>query len=590
MDDGSLEAMESETDVQLPGGPRGRRIALALALLFGIALITTQVAAVFTENINWDEFALFLRVREGLDQGRIDGGGRPGLVSLMMIPFVRGCQDPIHVARMARLGWVAVTLAAFVGLYWLVLTFHRDRRERFGAAALALGALALVPVVLRFSVQVRTDQPALAAGLWGSVLLLASRRRLVLAIPAGLLWAIGYLCTQKLVYIAGLGALLGLADLWVRPAPRWRDGVRLLLCLLAYLAVLTAYRPIISLFFKPPGAPGLAEGLRALDYYRGFFGFRAYKAMLVTLLPHIGLGLLAATATCLALVRRHPARRALLAGWAVAAVGVVVGAVHAAAFPYFWMTLGVFPAVVLGIAWPDLQVMLAPHPLVHRALVPLCVAGMVILGAAAMLDRLRDTQRPQRDSLAFVGREFPPEAAGFNAEGALFCTRPPKSMPIYLTEQIKRRFFSGNGQKEIAWFIGELASRPIRYIVSTFAIQDFPIELRKYLFSHYVPYLSHVAVAGVDLRGPAGQTIVFEVIVSGRYRWRPRHPASATIVVDGNELPPGATVELALGWHRLTRTQAIGAGILAGDFSTEPDPDNGYAPFYSRAALADFGY
>src|SRR5258708_13277631 len=81
-------------------------------------------------------------------------------------------------------------------------------RHRAHDAWLGAALPGLFPAFLEWSIQVRTDQVALAGGAWGAVLLLASRRRAWLALVAGVAFGVGWLGTQKLAYIPVLAALL----------------------------------------------------------------------------------------------------------------------------------------------------------------------------------------------------------------------------------------------------------------------------------------------------------------------------------------------------------------------------------------------
>ena len=48
-----------------------------------------------------------------------------------------------------------------------------------------------------------------------------------------------------------------------------------------------------------------------------------------------------------------------MVAWAVLALGVAVLLFHAAAFSYFWMTLGLFPAVAFTLSRDSLRAALA---------------------------------------------------------------------------------------------------------------------------------------------------------------------------------------------------------------------------------------
>ena len=94
----------------------------------------------------------------------------------------------------------------------------------------------------------------------------------------------------------------------------------------------------------------MRNGLSSFDFYRKTIGWSQYRAMLPTLVPHfVLLGALAA-ATLVAWRRRGPLRPALTLAWLILILGVAVGSFHAAAFSYFWMTLGLFPALAFAVA------------------------------------------------------------------------------------------------------------------------------------------------------------------------------------------------------------------------------------------------
>ena len=80
----------------------------------------------------------------------------------MLLPFVADCDDEIRVLRRARLLWLAITLAFLVGLAAWLAQLSDDPRARVREAALGVALLALVPAFLEWSLQLRTDQIALA--------------------------------------------------------------------------------------------------------------------------------------------------------------------------------------------------------------------------------------------------------------------------------------------------------------------------------------------------------------------------------------------------------------------------------------------
>ncbi|MBW2694239.1 MAG: hypothetical protein JRE57_16690, partial [Deltaproteobacteria bacterium] len=206
----ALKPRVSKPDLNpMESGGNHRRHGLGLwALGLAVAAFAAlRIAAVYTVAGNWDEFGLFENASITHETGVLNGGGRPGLAQLVVLPLVADCDDEIEVLQRARLLWVFITLAYLIGVGVLVWYLKPERERRLADALLAVGLLALVPAFLEWSIQVRTDQIALAGGVWGGVALLVSTRRPILALVAGILFGIGLLSTQKLIYVA---ALIGL--------------------------------------------------------------------------------------------------------------------------------------------------------------------------------------------------------------------------------------------------------------------------------------------------------------------------------------------------------------------------------------------
>jgi hypothetical protein len=559
-----------------------RRISpnqLLAGILAGAALVllASQWRAIHTENVNWDEFVLLARAEMTTRTGRIYSGDRPGLATLILVPFVENCRDAVQAIVSARKLWLVFTAAYLAGVFALVTGTIGERRNWHGAA-LAVALVALVPVFLRWSLQVRADQPALLFACWGGVLLLASSRRRMLAIAAGALFGLGYLASQKAVYIAALSVLLLLTRLAREHASRTHAARRavesLVITAIGGVAVLASYGLLLSLFYVPPAQGTLGRTFDTFAFYRAVFGYGAYVAMLPTLVPH--LILVGATAGALLLaVRRSTASAGLLAAAVlVMLLGVGVGAFHAAAFPYFWMTLGVFPAVAAGIAFgPILE---AFDRRIGRTFVAVATALLLVSAARAILART-DTQEPQRDALAFIDRTFAPAIRGFQAEGALACRHDPNPFPIYFAETAGRLFGGVGGRLRAQAFIDEFRRRPVTFVVMH-RLYAFPPAIEQFWRTRYVLYRDEVMIPGRYVSGPVNASVDFEVIVPGTYRWQVAGATPARLVLGGSTIEPGSTVALDRGVHRLMLPDGAVGGRLVLAVDEEPQPEG--APFY----------
>ncbi|MGH9386929.1 MAG: hypothetical protein ACRD2N_21895 [Vicinamibacterales bacterium] len=210
--------------------------------------------------------------------------------------------------------------------------------------------------------------------------------------------------------------------------------------------------------------------------------------------------------------RRSTRSRSSLA-WFILLIGYAIGVTHGGAFPYFWMTLGVFPAVALGMAW-------GCHP-------PIVFTGRAMgtrrghrhspraLTATTYAQNQReDTQRVQRHALAFIERALP-GARGFHAEGALFCRPDPDPFPVYFADGVIRRPAGGANAEA---FIDEFRSRPVSFMIAH-RLFSFPEPIDEFWKSHYVLYRDEVMLPGRELRASRGDTLEFDVVVPGQYRW-----------------------------------------------------------------------
>jgi hypothetical protein len=557
-------------------------VARALATLVLLLALAAHLGAAFRYNVSWDEFALLDQADSTATTGRLHSGARPGLAVWLLVPLVQGCDDEIAVVRRARVLWAGITALALVGLGLLVAQLEPRRARRPEAALLAIALLACVPAFLATSLQVRTDQIALAGGTWGGFCLLASRRRSWLALAAGACFGVGFLGSQKLVYLLALAGLLALGQLRVARelAPR-REALRIALAGASFAAVLLAFELAITATFEVPaghaareGISGeyLESGLSLFEFYRRTIGWSEYREMLPSLAAQLAALAALAAATPRALRERGPAADPVLLAWAVLALGTGVALFHAAAFRYFWMTLGVFPAVAIALARDPIRAWLAARS--PRLLRPALAAFAALLAIPAAVEAallLRDTQSVQRESLAFVHRHFARSDAGFHPESALFCQAGRQKIRTHFSQKIYQRFAGPTRDANTARMLRTFRETPIHFIVQSFRLNQFPVELRRFWAENYQPYYASVFVAGRRLSGPRGSELAFEILVPGRYRWIPGgapHP----LAIGATELRAGEVVELAAGAHRARMLEDVADGMLVLDLSEPPGP------------------
>jgi hypothetical protein len=538
-----------------------------------------HVASIFTENINWDEFALLARVERMLATGAMQGAGRPGAIEIVLAPLVRGCGDAVIALREARLLSAFATFLAIFGLYVLACRVCSDRERPTRGAWLAVALLIFAMPFQRWSVQVRTDPFGVAWGIWGAVVWLGAMRRHRNAVIAGSLFGLGFLFTQKVLYVALLGGCLRAGAESREQQPKLRQlWMELALCGGALLSIIFVYRLIIPLFLEPPAQLGVGRALEIFDNYRKTFGFALYWGLLPALVPHLVLIALLVAATAVVLRAGKPRGRLVLS-WSLLGLAVAVACFHTATFPYFWMTLGLFPALALANAADEIACVLPAR--VRRFAIAVWTASLLVPTAVYALTLLDDTQRVQRDALGFVAREFGPDRNGFQLEGALACRHDPDPFQVYFRHHIERGF-SGPNAKEIPAFLQRFQNKPVHFLIQSHMLGFFPQPIRQFWAENYQPYFGPVFVVGrlVQNADPSR----WDVFAPGEYRWQSLDArGSSQLQVDGRTLRARETIELTRGAHSLA---AIGGpGRLV--FSVDAEPNWSAAPFYAPAAIRE---
>jgi hypothetical protein len=550
-----------------------RLAKLALGVL-AISYVVAHFVAGFREAANWDEFVMYRRAMDAATTGILDTGGRPGLGVLLLVPFVDGCDHVMSVVHGTRVLWGVFTLAALAGLFELL-----RRSVSWHAASLGVAAVALVPIFMRWSLHARTDQPAVAFALWGGVALLASRKRPWLSVMAGALIGTGYLFSQKAIYITALVAVVAAAPHFIERDVRWRrEGARVASMIVGAIVPIVVYRLVVAALYTVP-VISLESSLDQLSWYRTVLHWRLYPAMVSTVVAQIGLLALIIAAFVHSIVRDTAERRRLLVAVVVMVLGISVARFHTASFPYFWITLGMFPAVAIGLGLPGLQELMPRlwRPVVGVACLVLLAGGIWFGG-----ETLEDTQQAQEDVLDAV-EGLPREMRGFQVEGALVCRPDPAPIPAYLSSTIVAAFSGTNGERNARAFIQEHRDRPVSFVIMSHRLGTFPDWIKRFWAQHYVQYRSTLALAGRKIAGPAGSTHELDVIVPGTYRWMPSTPAR--LVGGGITLMAGETIQLTAGVKRFELLDGVEGGMLVIAVEAAPDPRE--RPFYPLSTILE---
>ena len=558
-----------------------RRVQVFAIVGFAVVLALAQLASIFTEAINWDEFALGYRVERTLGTGMLHGGGRPGVALLPLLPFIDGCTNSVEALRSARVFWLFLTAGYLVGVAVLVRTMRRDTEQSWQPAVLSVALLALVPAFLHWSLQVRTDHLALLCGVWSGVFALWSRSRAWLSLISGVLACAGFLCSQKLLYVGALVGVLVIGDLYVHREFRWRrELTRLGGAVLGVGVVAAAYVWLLPVWYDPMPTTAAGAQMDLFAWYRKVLGYRVYWAMLPTLIPHLVLMLVATVGTWRLVYRYRrqqegdnnarvsPCVRLVVVAWVVLGLGVAVGLFHAAAFPYFWMTLGLFPAVFITLAWSAI-VDVIPAFLRRYWTLPVWVA-LAATAIPAIFERLDDSQAAQRATMDFIDSAFPNGESGYQVEGALFCRNDREPFRARFTQHIQREFYAPSGtpkdreraDRNMRAFVEKFRTKSVTYVVFSHRLTQFPTRLRRFLLQNYLPHTHGVLVAGRMIAPREGVTQKVPIFVPGLYRWIPEPNLGTVLEIDGRQLAAFETLELASGEHVVRLSGESGGGGL----------------------------
>ena len=115
------------------------------------------------------------------------------------------------------------------------------------------------------------------------------------------------------------------------------------------------------------------------------------------------------------------------------------------------------------------------------------------------------------------------------------------------------------------------------FLLQSFRLNQFPVELRRFWAENYQPYRASVFVAGRHLAGARGERKEFELVVPGTYRWLP-YPDPRAVEIDGRRVGAGQVLALTPGAYTAHFVDDVPAGMLV--LAMEELPQGGNAPFY----------
>jgi hypothetical protein len=177
----------------------------------------------------------------------------------------------------------------------------------------------------------------------------------------------------------------------------------------------------------------------------------------------------------------------------------------------------------------------------------------------------------QRESFAFLHRAFGPTDVGFQPESALFCRAGAQPFPTLFSQHLYQRFAGKDRERNAAALIERFRSLPVEFLVESFRLNQFPVEVRRFWAENYQPYRASVFVAGRRLAGPRGAGLEFEILVPGAYRWLPGGDGPA-LSLEGRTLAGGDVVELAAGRHSAIPQGDLPDGMLVLAVDEPPGP------------------
>lgn len=538
-----------------------RILVVALA-----AVLIVDFQRLFVTNINWDEFYYLGQVYDYLRGGL---SHRMQTFHVHVFSWLSGVAnnevDQVTIARLVQWGFRAGTLVLLVVVakrFWSMLS-----------GLVAVLSYATMEYVTRHATAFRSD-PILAFCAAAALLAATSSHALLAGVVSGA--ALGFACLfniKALLYVPTLVV--------VHIVVGWATGRRAatLRVVSSGIAAAVAFFPaqhwhvgrLVQTGTEQTRYVGTAARTQLLS--DGWFPNWSYLRDSLWADVHVWVLIGIGSALCVRqLFGRLEPGRALLSLCMLAPVGVF--AVYRNSFPYFYVFALLGAVVVIAGAVHAITDRLARGP-VAAALV-LGLAGLSV-GRSAMdyATRLPRGTEPQRSVVEAVHLVFP-EPVPYLDRCSMVSSYPMvgpfmSSITLYSYRQAGRLRYAEILRKEQPVFV--LANHGALDLHEEMQRRhlDMPWLLLKpdhdLLRANYVHHWGPVWVAGkrLSLSSPV-DVAGFEIVIPGRYTLEARAP----VFVDGREVAPFETIELATGFHDIAGVERGEVVLRWGDRLTVP--------------------
>ena len=121
-------------------------------------------------------------------------------------------------------------------------------------------------------------------------------------------------------------------------------------------------------------------------------------------------------------------------------------------------------------------------------------------------------------------RSFERTDSGFHPESGFFCQRDGTPFPTLFSRNLYLLFAGEDREHNATQLIEGFRARPVKFILGSWRLNQFPDAVRQFWIDHYQPYRASVSIPGRRLSGERQQRIAFALIVQ-KYFIRPEEAA-----------------------------------------------------------------